>query len=437
MALTDTAIRKAKPGKHPSDPEKNGRAYKLADAGGLYLYVAPSAAKSWRLKYRFDGKERSPLTFGLYPTVGLAEARAKREAARTLLAAGVDPGEARKAAKASRAAEVANTFESIAREWFAARRNDWSASYGDKVMRRLEVDVFPYIGRSPVADVTPPQLLAVMRRIESRGVIETAHRALEGCGQVFRYAVATGRAPSSPARDLKGALRRPDSKHFPAIVDPVRLGQLLRACDAYAGTPVVRAALQLAPMLMLRPGELRFADWCEFDLDAAVWTVPPARMKRVKRDKISGDAHVVPLPSQAVALLRDLHELTGPVGYVFRGERHHDRAMSNNTVNAALRAMGFPKDEVVGHGFRATARTMQRERLGIPPEVSEAQLAHSVRDPLGRAYNRAQFAQERRVMMQVWADYLGLLREGGETSFVQSVPDTVRSKDSARFQLGC
>jgi integrase len=320
---------------------------------------------------------------------------------------------------------VANNFEAVAREWFAARRDEWSASYGDKVLRRLEVDVFPYIGRSPIAGITPPQLLAVMRRIESRGVVETAHRALESCGQVFRYAVATGRAPSSPARDLKGALKRPDPNHFPAIVDPALLGQLLRAREAYAGTPVVRAALQLAPMLMLRPGELRFADWREFDLDAAVWTVPPARMKRVKRDKLNGEPHVVPLPTQAVALLRELYELTGPTGFVFRGERHHDRAMSNNTVNAALRAMGFPKEEVVGHGFRATARTMQRERLGIAAEVSEAQLAHTVRDPLGRAYNRAQFADERCAMLQAWADCLDALRlsEAAGSGELPSAPE--------------
>ena len=252
-------------------------------------------------------------------------------------------------------------------------------------------------------------------------MIETAHRALENCGQVFRYAVATGRSATNPARDLKDALRRPEPKHFPAITDPQRFGELLRACDAYAATPVVRAALKLAPMLLLRPGELRFAEWPEIELDAALWTVPALRMKRELREKLHGAPHLVPLPKQAVAVLRDLHKLTGHAVMVFRGERHHHRAMSENTINAALRAMGLSAEEVTGHGFRATARTMLHERLGFSPDVIEAQLAHSVRDSLGRAYNRTEFVAQRRAMLQSWADYLDKLRRGADVVTLRKV----------------
>jgi integrase len=258
------------------------------------------------------------------------------------------------------------------------------------------------------------KLLEVMRRIEKRGVIETAHRALEHCSQVFTCAVATGRLLSNPARELKSALKRPDPKHFPAITDPKRLGELLRACDHYAATPVVRAALKLAPLRLLRPGELRFGEWSEIDLEGALWTVPAIRMKRERREKLHGAPHLVPLPRQAVEALRELLPLTGHGKMVFRGERHHERAMSENTINAALRAMGFSADEVTGHGFRATARAMLHERLGYSPDVIEAQLAHSVRDSLGRAYNRTEFVEQRRLMLQAWADYLDQLRRGAD-----------------------
>ena len=262
--------------------------------------------------------------------------------------------------------------------------------------------------------MTAPELLAVLRKIEARGVIETAHRAHESCSQVFRYAVGKGLVASDPARDLKGLLRKPQARHFPAIVKPERLAELLRACDGYAGTPVVRTALHLAPMLLLRPGELRHAQWAEFDLDGAAWHIPAARMKRERDGKLHGAPHLVPLPRQAVAALRELHPLTGSGALVFRGERHHDRPMSENTVNAALRAMGFPADEVTGHGFRATARTMLAERLGVDESVIEAQLAHSVRDSLGRAYNRTEYTAQRVTMMQAWADYLDRLRKGAD-----------------------
>lgn len=292
------------------------------------------------------------------------------------------------------------------------RRSGWSKSYADKMMARFEADVFPWLGKTPVGKVTGPMLLEVLRRIEDRGVIETAHRALQDSSQVFAYAMATDKIDRNPAAKLKTVLKQPEPKNFAAITDPVRLGQLLRACGKYAATPVVRAALKLAPMLLLRPGELRCAEWPEIDLDAALWTVPAARMKRELREKLLGAPHLVPLPSQAVAVLRELHALTGHAKMVFRGERHHDRPMSDNTINAALRAMGFSQDEVTGHGFRATARTMLHERLGFSPEIIEAQLAHSVRDSLGRAYNRTEFTEQRRAMLQAWADYLDQLRSG-------------------------
>ena len=422
---SDTTIRTIKPG----DPRK-----RLSDGDGLVLllFVNGSGEHGWRFDYRFGGK-RNMLSLGTYPDTTLAIARRKADAARHLLAEGFDPSQKRKAeretlakvreadAREAQGLPPLDSFEAVAREWYAIKRDQWAASYGDKIMARFEADVFPWIGKQPIANITPPQVLEVMRRIEARGVVETAHRALQDSSQVFRYAVATGKAATNPARELKDALRRPNSKHFPAIIDPKRFGELLRACDDYAATPVVRAALKLAPMLLLRPGELRFAEWSEIDLDAAMWTVPATRMKRELRAKLHGAPHLVPLPKQAVAVLRDLHTLTGYSTMVFRGERHHDRAMSENTINAALRAMGFPQDEVTGHGFRATARTMLHERLGFDPHVIEAQLAHSVRDSLGRAYNRTEFVEQRRKMLQAWADYLDKLRRGGDVVTLRKV----------------
>ena len=401
------------------DPRK-----RLTDGDGLCLLLfVKGGAHGWRLDYTFEGR-RKTLSLGTYPSTTLAIARRKADAAREKVADGQDPSQERKAQRVVHAKAIEaekrqqqglppiNSFEEVGREWFEIRRGGWANGYSEKVIARLENDVFPYVGSVPVTGITPTQLLEVLRRIEARGVIETAHRALESCGQIFRYAIATGRSTINPARDLKDALRRPEPQHFPAITDPKRLGELLRACDAYAATPVVRAALKLAPMLLLRPGELRFAEWPEIDLEAALWTVPSVRMKRELREKQQGAPHLVPLPRQAVAVLRDLHQLTGHATMVFRGERHHHRPMSENTINAALRAMGFPADEVTGHGFRATARTMLHERLGFSPDVIEAQLAHSVRDSLGRAYNRTEFVDQRRAMLQAWADYLDQLRLG-------------------------
>ncbi len=423
LITSDTAIRSLK--------HDDGRK-RISDGGGLYLLpFLKGGAHCWRLDYVVHGK-RKTISLGTYPDTGLKLARDKAAAARSLVAAGIDPSSQRKAERAQHAIaredaerEQAGlpsrgSFEEVAREWFTARRERWAASYGDKVIRRLEVDVFPWIGRSPVQSITPPQLLEVLRRIESRGVVETAHRALESCGQVFRYAIATGKAESNPARDLKDVLRKPVVQHFPAITDPVRLGEFLRACDDYKGTPIVRGALRLLPLTLLRPGEFRHAQWREFDLDAGVWTVPPARMKREKAGKQNGKAHIVPLATQAVTALRDLHQLTGPDGYVFKGERHRKKPMSDATLAKAFRTMGFPQNEVSAHGFRATARTMLAERLGVNESVIEAQLAHSVKDPLGRAYNRTEFQDEHKAMMQRWADYLDTLRDGARVITIRT-----------------
>ena len=416
---SDATIKAIRPG------DKRRR---LSDGDGLFLLLfANAGAHAWRFDYTYQTR-RKLISLGTYPETSLALARRKAEAARALVSEGLDPSAERKAER-KKHLEAKNeevrldaglppngSFEAVAREWFAVRRSGWSGSYADKMMARFESDVFPWLGKTAIAKVTGPMLLEVCRRIEDRGVIETAHRALQDSSQVFAYAMATDRIDRNPAAKLKTVLRQPEPKNFPAITDPARFGQLLRACDRYAATPVVRAALKLAPMLLLRPGELRYAEWPEIDLDAALWTVPAARMKRELREKLLGAPHFVPLPRQAVEVLRGLHPLTGHAKMVFRGERHHDRPMSENTINAALRAMGFSQDEVTGHGFRATARTMLHERLGFSPEVIEAQLAHSVRDSLGRAYNRTEFTEQRRTMLQAWADYLDQLRLDGDAA---------------------
>lgn len=415
--LSDPAIRKAKPGDKPK---------KLADGGGLYLELQPSGARWWRLKYRVHGKEKR-LSLGVYPTVSLADARQRREEARRLLAAGTDPSVDRKADKAAAGAQaeaqrlseagqpLPGTFEEVARRWHALRRGDWSDSYADKILRRLETLAFPYIGTRLVPDIEPPELLRLLRRCEERGVVETAHRLRDTCSQVLRFAVAEGIATSDPARDLAGALKKHTTRHIAAITDPGRFGELLRAIDTYRGTPTVRAALQLQALVFLRPGEeLRCAEWAEFDLDAATWAVPAGRMKRGKAGKETGPPHLVPLSRQAVAILRELQPLTGAAVHVFQGVRHRGQPMSENTLNAALDAMGFTSAEHRAHGFRASARTMLTERLGMASEVSEAQLAHSVKDALGRAYNRTEFLDQRRALMQAWADYLDRLRKGAD-----------------------
>jgi integrase len=374
----------------------------MFDGGGLYLEVSPAGGKWWRLKYRFAGKEKR-LSFGVYPEVGLKEARSRKDEARKLLGAGVDPGVNRKAINAAKADRAANSFEVVTREWFAKYSAHWAESHSSRMFRLFERDVFPWIGARPIADISAPELLTVIRRIESRGALETAHRARTKCGQVLRYAVATGRCQGDPSRDLRGALPPVKAGHFAATTDPPRLAEILRAMDGYAGTLTVRCALRLAPLVFVRPGELRRAEWKDIDLDAAEW-----RYTVTKTDT----PHIVPLSRQAVAILRELQPLTGEGQLVFPGARSNKRPMSDNAVLAAMRYMDIGKEEMSGHGFRAVARTILDEVLGVRPDFIEHQLAHAVRDPNGRAYNRTAHLSERKKMMQQWADYLDKLKAG-------------------------
>ena len=395
MPLTDTAVRNAKSSDKP---------VKLFDAGGLYLEVAPSGGKWWRFKYRFDGKEKR-LSVGIYPDVKLKDARERRDEMRKLLANSIDPGENRKAVKASRNERAENSFEVIAREWFTKHSPNWAPSHADKIIKRLENDVLPWIGAKSIADVTAPDVLAVLRRIEQRGARDTAHRALQNCGQVFRYAVATGRALRDPCVDLRGALASTKHEHFASITEPTAVGELLRAIDGFRGTFIVQCALRLAPLFFVRPGELRKAEWAHFDLNKAEWRYIASKTKT---------EHLVPLAMQAVAILHELHALTGHGRYVFPG-RDPQKPMSDAAVNAALRRMGYDtKTEITGHGFRAMARTILHQEIGIAPEIIEHQLAHRVPDSLGAAYNRTKFIKERRAMMQQWADYLEKLKIGAD-----------------------
>jgi len=405
MPLTATAIRNAKPGVTPAG-KSTDKPYKLGDAGGLYLEVAPAGGKWWRLTYRYDGKEKR-LSLGVYPDVCLKDARQRRDDARKLLADGVDPGENRKAVKANKTERAANSFEVVAREWFARKSPGWATSNAEKIIKRLENDAFPWLGGRPIADITPPELLKVLRRIEERGAVESAHRMRNYCGQIFRYAIATGRAERDASADLRGALPPPVKEHRAAITDPKAAAELLCAMDSYQGSFVTKCALRLAPLVFVRPGELRKAEWSEIDLDKAEWNIPPGRMKM-------REPHLVPLSAQAVAILRELHPLTGEGRYVFPGARTNGRPMSDNAILAALRRMGFAKDEMSGHGFRAMARTILDEVLGVRPDFIEHQLAHAVKDPNGRAYNRTAHLAERRKMMQQWADYLDKLKAGAE-----------------------
>jgi len=414
----DAAIRRIKPG----DPRK-----RLSDGDGLYLRLfVKGGSHGWRLDYTINGVRKN-LSLGTYPDTGLALARKKADEARRHVSAGTDPSNVRKAAKTAAAREresdrladaglpPIDSFEFVAREWLVnIHANKVSAGHADRTRIRLEQDIFPWLGRDGIATIKAPALLTCLRRVEARGAIETAHRIRQACGQVFRYGIATGRCESDPATVLQDALMPVVVTHHAAITDPKRVGELLRAIHDYRGLPMTRVALQLAPLVFQRPGELRKAEWVEFDLGAGLWTIPSDRMKRTVQGKVSGSAHIVPLATQAVAALRELHPLTGQGRYVFPSPRAEDRPMSDNAVLSALRRMGFPKDEMTGHGFRAMARTMLAERLGVDESVIEAQLAHSVRDGLGRAYNRTEFVEQRRKMMQTWADYLDKLRKGGE-----------------------
>ena len=400
---------------------------RLSDGDGLYLRLfVKGGSHGWRLDYTIAGV-RKTLSLGTYPDTGLALARRKAEDARKLVSAGTDPSDVRKAAKAEavRLREVqdlvdaglpaVDSFEAVAREWLVMHATKVSEGQAERTRIRMEREVFPWLGHLPLASIKAPALLECLRRVEARGAVDTAHRVKQACGQVFRYGIATGRCERDWSADLRDSLAsRGVKRHHPAITDPKRVGELLRALDAYMGHPVTRAALQLAPLVFQRPGELRRAEWAEMDLDAGVWTIAAARMKRTKQGKATGADHVVPLAVQAVAVLRDLQPLTGHARYVFPSARTDARPMSDNAVLSALRRMNFPKDEMTGHGFRAMARTMLAERLGVDESVIEAQLAHDVSDSLGRAYNRTTFMEQRRTMMQTWADYLDRLRKGAD-----------------------
>lgn len=398
MQLTDSSIRNAK---------QRDRSYRLFDGGGLYLEVAPSGGKWWRLKYRFGGKEKR-ISLGIYPDVGLKAAREKRDANRKLLANGVDPAESRKAQHAAQADADANSFEVVAREWHAKFCPGWVPAHAERVLRLLARDVFPWLGKRPVHAISAPELLAVARRVEGRGALETAHRALQNCGQVFRYAIATGRAERNPAADLRGALPPVIETHHASITEPKAVGELLRAIEGYSGAFVTKCAARLAPLVFVRPGELRRAEWTEINLDAAEWRIPAARMKmRIP--------HIVPLSLQAIAILKELRPVTGGGLFVFPGVRTSKRPMSENTVNAALRRLGYTKEEMTGHGFRSMASTMLNEQ-GWNRDAIERQLAHTERDAVRAAYNYAEHLPERRKMMQSWADYLDSLRVGAQAT---------------------
>ncbi len=395
MPLTDTQCKTAK---------KESKPYKLSDEKGLFLFVTPAGGKLWRLKYRFNSKEKL-LSFGAYPDVRLARAREKRDEARRLLAEGIDPGENRKIQKAAKTERSANSFEVVAREWFAKFKPGWAPTHSEKIIKRLENDLFPWLGDRPIAEITAPELLTCLRRIEGRGALDTAHRAHQNCGQVFRYAVQTGRVVRDPSTDLRGALPPARREHYASMTEPPAVAELLRAIDGFRGTFIVQCALKLSPLFFVRPGELRKAKWKEFDLDKHEWSY---LVTKTKTD------HLVPLASQAVAILRELHALTGHLEYVFPG-RDPLKSMSGAAINAALRRMGYDtKTEITGHGFRAMARTILHQEIGISPEIIEHQLAHRVPDSLGTAYNRTKFIKERRKMMQQWADYLDKLKVGAE-----------------------
>jgi len=382
--LTDTAAKKAKPKEKP---------YRLSDEKGLYLEVHPSGSKYWRMKYRFGGREKR-LAFGVYPEITLKKARKKRSSARDLLADGVDPGEVRRAERLRQQTLTEDSFGGIAQEWFEKEKRHWSESHTSRVKRIVEKDLAALSAR-PIAEITAPEILSSIRRVEARGAFDTAHRTKQISGQVFRYAIATGRAERDPSRDLQDALVRAVKTHLAAVTDPKQLAAILRILEGYKGTPVVRAAVRLAPLLFVRPGELRRMEWAELDIENSSWLISGQKMK-------TGNDHIVPLATQSIAIIEEIRPLTSRSRYVFPSARSAHRPMSDNAVLAAFRRMGIPKEELSGHGFRATARTILAEVLEYPDHLIEHQLAHAVRDANGRAYNRTTFLGQRREMMQAW-----------------------------------
>ncbi|WP_020481974.1 tyrosine-type recombinase/integrase [Methylomonas sp. MK1] len=393
--LTDTEIRKAKPTEKPQ---------KISDGGGLFLLVTPQGSKLWRLAYRFAGKQKT-LAIGEYPTIGLADARAKREEAKKQLANGIDPSTAKKAAKAANQDAAANSFEVIAREWHETHMANKTEDHAQKTLTNFEKDVFPWLGRMPITNIEAPDVLAVVKRIEQRGANEIAKKAKRSIGQVFRYAIATGRAVRNPVPDLQGAFVPTTVKHHAAITDPVQIGALLRACEDYTGQFATRCALRLSFLVMLRPGEVRKAEWSEIDLDRAEWRIPAAKMKM-------REEHIIPLSRQAIAILEEIKPLTSNSRFVFPSVRSNARSMSENTITGALRRLGYTGAEMTAHGFRGMASTRLNEAHLFHPDAIERQLAHGEQNSVRAAYNRAQYLPERVKMLQWWADYLDSLKEG-------------------------
>lgn len=401
MPLTDTTIRNAKPGTKP---------VRLFDGGGMYIEVSPAGGKLWRLKYRFDGKEKR-LALGAYPEVGLRDARDRRDGARKLLAAGVDPGQVRKAEKIAKAEAGANTFEAIGREWMATKGREWSDLYAGKTKAALERHAFPGIGARPIVDLTAPDMLSLLRAIEKRGTVDMAHRVQQHCGAIYRYAVATGRAVYDPMPSLKGALATAKQEHYAAITDPAEFAQLLRDIDAYRGEVATKIAMQVMALTFQRTKEVRFAEWTQIDAAASLWRIPAEVMKM-------GEAHIVPLSDQALAAFEELRLLTGTGRLVFPSATNRERPISENTVSYALARMGY-KGRMTGHGFRSTASTLLNE-MGFRHDVIERQLAHAERNAVRAAYNRAEYLSERKAMMQNWADYLDKIKAGAEVVSLHS-----------------
>ncbi len=406
MALTDTFTKQVK-----SKGSKIGEKY--ADGGGMYLHVTASG-KYWRMAYRFAGKQKT-LALGVYPAVGLAQARKRRDLARELLANGTDPSSAKQDAKLTVIAAAAATYEVVAREFHKVKSPGWSEGHATKWLRMNELYLFPYIGKMPVSDVRAKHVLNALRKVEAKGILSTAHDVQQMTGQVFRFAVQSGYTETNPTPDLKGALQPHSAGHFAAVLEPVKAGELLRAIDNYHGQVTTRVALQISALIFQRPGNIRAMEWSWVDFENAMLTIPAAVMKARKEQKENARPHFVPLARQAIVILQSVHPLTGHGKFVFPGARTHERPMSDGTVNAALRRLDFGNDEHVAHGFRAMARTMMAEQLhGIPTDVVEAQLAHGKSGPLGNAYDRAEFMAQRRQIMQTWADYLDTLRNGAE-----------------------
>ena len=392
MPLTDTAIRAIKP---------TSKTAKYFDGGGLYLEVAPSGGKWWRLKYRFQGKEKR-ISLGTYPTIGLKEARERREDTKKILANGIDPSAQRQAIKVSTTSIDKDSFEVVTREWFDKHVVNLAPSYSKKVRSLFERQIFPVLGAKPIAEVEPTDVLSAARHVEQTGAIETAHRLIQICGQVFRYAIATGRTKYDVSTGLHAALPKVNVKHMATLTDKKRIGQLLRAIDAYGGFFPVRCALKLAPLLFVRPGELQKAEWAEFDLPAAEWRLPASKMKMRQR-------HIVPLPRQALSVLAELQAYTGNGQFLFPSIRTTTKPIALESMLVAIRSMGFTQDEMTMHGFRGMASTLLNE-MGYNRDWIERQLAHGERDHVRAAYNYAEHLPERRRMMQEWADYLEELK---------------------------